>query len=149
MSNRFFRHRELHVALLALLAERPMHGYELMGELGDRFGPTYRPSAGSVYPGLESLAAEGLIKPQAKSDPTTYALTPVGERALSNRSRDLMRLEQRTGVSLGAITAVEAALARVTETARSASRVVDGGHVERLLAETVERLEALTNKETS
>ena len=33
MSNRFFRHRELHVALLALLAERPMHGYELMGEL--------------------------------------------------------------------------------------------------------------------
>ena len=148
MSNRFFGHRELHVALLALLAERPMHGYELMGELGDRFGPTYRPSAGSVYPALESLAAEGLIEPQAKSDPTTYALTPVGESALSNRSRDLVKLEQRTGVSLGAVAPVEAALARVTATARTASRVVDGGHVERLLAETAERLEALTNKET-
>ncbi len=149
MSNRFFGHRELHVVLLALLAERPMHGYELMGELGDRFGPTYRPSAGSVYPALESLAAEGLIKPQAKSDPTTYALTPVGETALSNRSGDLVKVEQRTGVSLGTVAPIEAALARVTATARCVSRVVDGGHVARLLAETAERLEALTNKETS
>lgn len=149
MSNRFFRHRELHVVLLALLAERPMHGYELMGELGERFGPTYRPSAGSVYPALESLAAESLIKPRAKSDPTTYALTSSGESALSNRGRDLVKLAQRTGVSLGAVAPVEAALARVTETARGAARVVDGGQVERLLSETVERLEALTNKETS
>lgn len=149
MSNRFFRHRELHLVLLALLAERPMHGYELMGELGERFGPTYRPSAGSVYPALESLAAEDLIEPQATSDPTTYALTPVGERALSNRSRDLLKLAQRTGVSLGAAAPVEAALARVTEMARSAARVVDGGQVERLLSETAQRLEALTNKEIS
>lgn len=149
MSNRFFRHRELHVVLLALLAERPMHGYELMGELGERFGPTYRPSAGSVYPALESLAAESLIQPRAKSDPTTYALTSSGESALSNRGRDLVKLAQRTGVSLGAVAPVEAALARVTETARGAARVVDGGQVERLLSETVERLEALTNKETS
>ena len=126
-----------------------MHGYELMGELGERFGPTYRPSAGSVYPALESLAAESLIKPRAKSDPTTYALTSSGESALSNRGRDLVKLAQRTGVSLGAVAPVEAALARVTETARGAARVVDGGQVERLLSETVERLEALTNKETS
>jgi DNA-binding PadR family transcriptional regulator len=149
MSNRFFRHRELHVVLLALLAERPMHGYELMGELGDRFGPTYRPSAGSVYPALESLAAEGLIKAQANSDPTAYALTPVGESALSNRSGDLLKLAQRTGVSLGAVAPVEAALARLTETARRASRVVEGGRVERVLADTAEQLVALTNKETS
>jgi DNA-binding PadR family transcriptional regulator len=149
VSNRFFRHRELHVVLLAMLAERPMHGYQLMGELGDRFGPTYRPSAGSVYPALESLAAEGLIKPQAKSDPATYALTAVGECALSNRSRDLVKLEERTGVGLGAVAPVEAALARLTETARRAARLVDCAHVERLLADTAERLEALTNKETS
>lgn len=148
MPNRFFRHRELHVAVLAMLAERPMHGYELMCELGDRFGPTYRPSAGSVYPALDSLAAEGLITPQAKSDPTTYALTPVGESALAQRSRDLVRLEQRTGVSLGGVAQVEAALARVTAAARVASRAVGGGCVERVLTESIDRLEALTNKET-
>jgi DNA-binding PadR family transcriptional regulator len=149
MSNRFFRHRELHVVLLALLAERPMHGYELMGELGERFGPTYRPSAGSVYPALDSLAAEGLIEPEPTSDPTTYTLTPIGERALSNRSRELLKLGQRTGVTLGSVAPVEAAIARLIETARSAARVADGGRVELLLAETAERLDSLTTKETS
>ncbi len=149
MSNRFFGHRELHVVLLALLAEQPMHGYELMGELGERFGPAYRPSAGSVYPALESLAGEGLIEAEANSNPATYALTPVGETALSKRSRDLLKLAQRTGVTLGAVAPVEAALARLTETARGAARVDDGGRVERLLAETAKQLESLINKEIS
>ena len=149
MSGRFFRHRELHAVLLALLAERPMHGYELMGELGERFGPAYRPSAGSVYPALDSLAAEDLIEPVPHSDPTAYSLTPVGESALSSRSRDLVKLGQRTGVRLGAVAPVEAALAKLTETARAASRVVDGDRVERVLIETAERLELLTNKEKS
>jgi DNA-binding PadR family transcriptional regulator len=149
MSNRFFRHRELHVVVLALLAERPMHGYELMGELGERFGPTYRPSAGSVYPALESLAAEGLIEPEPDADPTTYSLTAIGERALGNRSRELLRLGQRTGVTLGSVAPVEAAIARLVETARGAARVVDGGRVELLLGETAEALESLTKKETS
>src|SRR5680860_396049 len=98
MGNRFFRHGELHLVLLALLTERPMHGYELMGELGERFGPAYRPSAGSVYPALDALTAEGLIDAQPDSDPTAYRVTPIGERALTRRSRDLLRLEQRTGV---------------------------------------------------
>lgn len=148
MANRFFRHRELHVVLLALLAEQPMHGYELMGELGDRFGPVYRPSAGSVYPALESLVAEGLIEPEPSSDPITYALTPVGESALSHRSRDLLKLAQRTGVTLGAVAPVEAALTRLTEAARGAARVVDGRGIERLLAATAERLESLTHSLT-
>ena len=149
MSNRFFRHRELHVVVLALLAERPMHGYELMGELGERFGPTYRPSAGSVYPALESLAVEGLIEPEPDSDPTTYRLTPIGERALNNRSRELLKLGQRTGVILGSVAPVEAAIARLIETARLAARVDDDGRVELLLVETAEALESLTKKETS
>lgn len=149
MSNRFFRHRELHVVLLALLAERPMHGYELMGELGERFGPTYRPSAGSVYPGLESLAAEGLIEPEPSGNPTTYRLTPIGERALNNRSRELVKLGQRTGVTLGSVASVEAVIARLIEAARSAARVVDGGRVELLLVETAEAMESLIKKETS
>lgn len=137
------------MVLLALCAERPMHGYELMGELGERFGPGYRPSAGSVYPALESLAAEGLIEPQPKSAPTTYALTLVGESALRNRSRELLKLAQRTGVNLGAVAPVEAALARLTETARRALQVVDQEHVEHVLAEAAEQLESLTNEEIS
>lgn len=148
MATRFFRHRELHVVLLALLAERPMHGYELMGELAERFGG-YRPSAGSVYPALESLAAEGLIVAKAGSEPLAYALTATGESTLSNRSRDLVQLEQRTGASLGAVAPVEAALALITSSARSASRVADSASVERLLLEAAAQLTTLANRETT
>ncbi len=140
MGNRFFRHGELHLVLLALLTERPMHGYELMGELAERFGPAYRPSAGSVYPALDALTAEGLIDAQPDSEPTAYRVTPVGEIALTRRSRDLLRLEQRTGVVMGAVASVEAALARLSETARTAARRLDSGEVERALEETTERL---------
>lgn len=148
MTTRFFRHRELHVVLLALLAERSMHGYELMGELAERFGPTYRPSAGSVYPALESLTIEDLIRPEQGSEPITYLLTPVGKAALARHSGHLVKLEQRTGVALGSKASVEAALAHLTQTARAAARNVNSGRVERLLAEATKRLHDL-DKENS
>ena len=48
-------------ATLALLAEQPMHGYQVMQELGERSGGRWRPSAGSVYPTLQQLEDEGLV----------------------------------------------------------------------------------------
>ena len=60
-SRRFFRSGELHLVLLALLAARPQHGYELLAELDSRFGPRYRASPGSVYPALSALEAERLV----------------------------------------------------------------------------------------
>ena len=59
-SRRFFRSGELHLVLLALIGERPQHGYELMADLTARFGPGYRASPGSIYPALTALEAEGL-----------------------------------------------------------------------------------------
>ena len=147
MTTRFFRHRELHLTLLALLLERPMHGYELMGELAQRFGPAYRPSAGSVYPALDSLSAEGLICPEPGSEPTAYAITPVGEAALVRRGADLLRLEQRTGVVLGSAAAVEQALGRLVEVARRAARSTDRDQIAGLLARVTTDLEALNPKE--
>ena len=49
-----FAHGHLRLYLLSLLAERPMHGYELIQALSDRFGGTYVPSAGTIYPRLAS-----------------------------------------------------------------------------------------------
>lgn len=147
MSGRFFGHRELHLVLLALLARRPMHGYELMGELRDRFGPAYRPSAGSVYPAIEALAAEDLISPESGSDPTTYTLTPTGNAALTRRSADLLNIEQRTGVILGTYHSVEAALIRVGNAARAAA-TRDTLQVERLLTAVAVQLESNHPKET-
>ena len=57
-----FQHGQLRLYLLALLEQRPMHGYEVITALSDRFGGTYRPSAGTVYPRLARLEEEGLVE---------------------------------------------------------------------------------------
>jgi DNA-binding PadR family transcriptional regulator len=55
------RRGNVRAAVLALLAERPMHGYEMIQELGQRTDGVWRPSPGSVYPTLQMLADEGLV----------------------------------------------------------------------------------------
>src|SRR6478735_1979248 len=58
---RFFGHGDLRFVILALLAEEPRHGYELIKELEDRTGGAYRPSAGVIYPTLSLLEDEGFV----------------------------------------------------------------------------------------
>lgn len=77
-------------AVLRLLAERPMHGYELIGELEERTGGRWRPSPGSVYPTLAQLDDEGLV--QAIVDETDgkkrYQLTDTGRTWLSEHPEE-------------------------------------------------------------
>src|SRR5688572_8458328 len=94
-----FGYGELHLVLLALLSERPMHGYELMGELGRRVR-RYKPSPGSIYPAMQALEGEGLISASEDDDRRVYALTPDGRRALVKRGDRLAALESRLGVRL-------------------------------------------------
>jgi len=65
-------------AVLALLLERPMHGYEMIQELESRTGGIWRPSPGSVYPTLQLLEDEGLIEAEAASGRKSYRLTDAG-----------------------------------------------------------------------
>lgn len=62
---RFFEHGDLRYVVLALLAERSRHGYELIKELEDRTGGAYRPSPGVVYPTLAMLEDESMIRQAA------------------------------------------------------------------------------------
>ncbi|GAA3055871.1 PadR family transcriptional regulator [Actinokineospora globicatena] len=55
------RRGDVRAALLALLTDRPMHGYEMIQEIAERSGGFWKPSPGSVYPTLQLLADEGLI----------------------------------------------------------------------------------------
>jgi len=59
---RMFAQGELRLALLALINEQPRHGYELIKEIEEATGGTYAPSPGAVYPTLQMLEEEGLIK---------------------------------------------------------------------------------------
>ncbi len=65
-------------ALLALLLERPMHGYEMIQELDARTNGIWRPSPGSVYPTLQLLEDEGLIEVTAEGGRKSYRLTDAG-----------------------------------------------------------------------
>ncbi|SDC66120.1 PadR family transcriptional regulator [Actinokineospora iranica] len=56
------RRGDVRAALLALLTERPMHGYEMIQEIAARSGGFWKPSPGSVYPTLQLLADEGLVR---------------------------------------------------------------------------------------
>jgi DNA-binding PadR family transcriptional regulator len=75
-------------ALLALLLERPMHGYEMIQELDSRTNGIWRPSPGSVYPTLQLLEDEGLIEAEAAGGRKSYRLTadgrPEAETAAQN-----------------------------------------------------------------
>jgi DNA-binding PadR family transcriptional regulator len=74
--------------VLALLIERPMHGYEMIQELDQRTGGIWRPSPGSIYPTLQLLEDEGLIVSESSEGRKRFTLTDAGraeaERAAEN-----------------------------------------------------------------
>ncbi|GIG24728.1 PadR family transcriptional regulator [Cellulomonas denverensis] len=72
---------DVRAAILALLAEEPMHGYQLISEIEKRSGGSWRPSPGSVYPTLQLLADEGLVRVEVVGEKKTYSLTSAGTEA--------------------------------------------------------------------
>jgi DNA-binding PadR family transcriptional regulator len=73
----------IELAILGLLKERPMHGYQLSRELSDQLGGLWRVSFGSLYPSLRRLERQGAITSEAGTGArrkTVYAITEEGER---------------------------------------------------------------------
>lgn len=93
MSPAVFAHGHLRLYLLRLLAERPMHGYEIIQALADQSGGTYAPSAGTIYPRLGKLEEEGLVSKEAQGRKTVYAITAAGRTELAAREPELAGIE--------------------------------------------------------
>jgi DNA-binding PadR family transcriptional regulator len=73
------RRGDVRAAALALLAEEPRNGYQIIQEIGERSGGVWRPSPGSVYPALQQLEDEGLIKAESSDGGRRgYVLTDDG-----------------------------------------------------------------------
>lgn len=72
------RRGDVRSAILRLLDESPMHGYQLIHEIESRSGGVWKPSPGSVYPTLQLLADEGLIVSTDADGRRTYSLTDAG-----------------------------------------------------------------------
>jgi DNA-binding PadR family transcriptional regulator len=129
-----FGHGHLRLYLLSLLDESPKHGYELIQALGDRFGGTYIPSAGTIYPRLSKLEEEGLVSKSTDGRKTVYSITDAGRGQLRSRANELGDIEDevtdsvrrlanevRTSVN-DAMRSLRADLAAAAQDARQDSR---------------------------
>ncbi|GAA2009117.1 PadR family transcriptional regulator [Microbacterium ulmi] len=116
---------DVRAAILSLLAEKPMHGYQIINEIGERSGGAWKPSPGSVYPTLQLLADEGLISVEESNGRKTYSLTDEGRQEAGSgaeRSAPWEASGAREGWQAGALPKAGVALAQaVAQVARSGS----------------------------
>lgn len=83
-------------AILTLLVEEPMHGYQIIHEIEKRSNGSWKPSPGSVYPTLQMLADEGLLVAKEADGRKTYSLTDTGkEEAASSGNAPWEKTEGR------------------------------------------------------
>lgn len=97
---------DVRAAILALLAEKPMHGYQIIAEIGKRSGGAWKPSAGSVYPTLQLLADEGIVSSEVADGRKTYSLTEAGRAeavASADRAAPWEASGQRDLLGMGAL----------------------------------------------
>jgi len=73
------RRGDVRAAILTLLVDRPMHGYEMIQELEARTNGVWRPSAGSIYPTLQLLEDEGLVTSEDSQGKRRFSLTDAGQ----------------------------------------------------------------------
>ncbi len=89
---------DVRLAALSLLAEGPMHGYQLIQEIAERSGGEWKPSPGSVYPMLQQLADEGLVRAEEAEGRRVFTLTEAGQTYVNERRAEIAAVwESATG----------------------------------------------------
>jgi DNA-binding PadR family transcriptional regulator len=81
------RRGEIRTAVLAVLADEPAHGYQIIQTLEERSGGMWRPSPGSVYPMLQMLEDENLVQAAEHEGKRVYELTDAGREEAAERLR--------------------------------------------------------------
>lgn len=119
---RMFEQGDLKYVILRMLDEKPRHGYEIIKALEERMGGHYTPSAGTVYPTLQLLEDQGLVRGVETEGRRVYHITPEGEAFLDehrdviddiiDRVRDTLR--DVAGGQMGELNAAFARLAAGT-----------------------------------
>lgn len=80
---------DVRTAILLLLADQPMHGYQIMQAMSDRTGGAWHPSPGAIYPTIAQLEDEGLVTTKEEGGRRLVTLTDEGRTYLEERSARL------------------------------------------------------------
>ena len=122
---RIFDQGDLRWVMLALIAERPRHGYEIIKEIEDRVGGAYSPSPGVIYPTLTLLEETGLIAAQeSEGGRKLYQVLPEGEEQLKAHRASVDGLfERMAGVRERSAGGVSPRVMRALENLRTAIRL--------------------------
>jgi len=85
--------------ILHRIAQRPVHGYEVIQDIGSRTEGAWRPGAGSLYPILKKLESEGLIEteagPREEATRRVYHITPKGVQSLAESKEMFTNFQHR------------------------------------------------------
>lgn len=83
------RRGDVRAAILAVLAEQPMNGYQIIQEIAERSGGMWKPSPGSIYPTLQQLEDEGLVTADAEVGRRTFTLTDAGREYVAEHAEEV------------------------------------------------------------
>lgn len=150
------RHGDLPLLILALIAQKPRHGYDLIGQIETRTKGAYKPSPGVIYPALEVLQDLGQIRMVPEGGKKSYEITPEGQAELAANTVKLERIEDRLE-ALGSPeerddpNSVRAAMQQLHHTVRSLMRsgdISDAGRekIATLLSETRRSVEDIAKE---
>src|SRR5262245_54262615 len=154
---RFFGPGEVRLALLSLLVERPQHGYELMRSLEERSGGTYRASAGTIYPTLQQLEDEGLVRSESVEGKRVYRVTDAGRAEVEREAEAVAEIWRRADdwgdwsdlFDPGATELVRPAMELFKAALRSLARSDDPGRIDAIrsiLREARQRIRSLDDQ---
>nr|WP_314575146.1 PadR family transcriptional regulator [uncultured Pseudomonas sp.] len=96
---RVFAPGDLKLLLLALIADQPCHGYDLIRQIESLFDGAYSPSPGVIYPTLTFLEESELITGDAEGGKKRYQITPAGQQFLVEQAVALDGVKMRIEVS--------------------------------------------------
>jgi DNA-binding PadR family transcriptional regulator len=128
---------DVRAAILALLAERPMHGYEMLQEIARRTNDLWHPSPGSLYPALQLLEDQELVRSSSTEGRRRFELTTEG-RAQALRPAGPPPWDAMLAAADPGDLALDTALRRLGTTVgqvAEAGTAAQKAQVERLLAE--------------
>ena len=91
----WFEAGDMKYVILKLLRDKPMHGYEVMKALEEKTHGCYKPSPGTVYPTLQWLEDEGLVKAELVEGKKVYAITDAGRQFLESHKSTVEEIFSR------------------------------------------------------